>query len=71
MSIEDKNINLTQKLDSLESRLEKKREQFIKNNYYTQFQNIKDYDYQPKYNKIKSVYENNPTIYYNTQLNHT
>ena len=55
MSFEDKNINLTQKLDSLESRLEKKREQFIKNNYYTQFQNIKDYDFQPNYIKIESV----------------
>ena len=71
MSIEDKNINLTQKLDSLESRLEKKREQFIKNNYYSQFQNIKDYDFQPNYIKIESVGENTQPVYYTTQLNPT
>ncbi len=71
MSFEDKNINLTQKLDSLESRLEKKREQFIKNNYYTQFQNIKDYDFQPNYIKIESVGENTQPVYYTTHLNPT
>ena len=63
--------NLSQKINSLEARLERKREQFLNNNYYTQFQNIKDYDFQPNYIKIESVENNNQPVYYTTSLNPT
>ena len=61
--------NLSQKINSLEARLERKREQFLNNNYYTQFQNIKDYDFQPNYIKIESVEGNKQPVYYTTSLN--
>ena len=59
----------SQKIKSLEARLERKREQFLNNNYYTQFQNIKDYDFQPNYIKIESVEGNKQPVYYTTSLN--